>query len=79
VDWRRAQPPASVPLDDWWTHCLDGAPDPFETAAERDQAERLFAHVEGLDEPTRQTVHLHYYRASRFPRPPKYSVSPPAR
>ncbi len=62
VDWRRAQPPASVPLDEWWAHSPDDAPDPFETAAERDLSERLFAHVERLDEDTRQTVHLHYYQ-----------------
>lgn len=62
VDWRRAQPPAVVPLDEWWALCPDDAPDPFQTAAERDLAERLFAHVERLDEDTRRTVHLHYYQ-----------------
>ena len=62
VDWRRAQPPAALPLDDWWAHCQDDAPDPFETAAERDLAERLYAYVERLDEDTGLTVHLHYYQ-----------------
>jgi RNA polymerase sigma factor (sigma-70 family) len=62
VDWRRAQPPAALPLDEWWAHRPDDAPDPFEAAAGRDLAERLFAQVERLDEDTRQTVHLHYYQ-----------------
>lgn len=62
VDWRRKKNPASPQTDEWWENRAAGGSSPFEDAAERDLAGRLFALVETLDEGTRETVHLHYYQ-----------------
>ena len=42
--------------------CAANGPSPFEDAAERDTARRLFALVERLEHEIREVVHLHYYQ-----------------
>jgi len=62
VDWRRKQqrnPNQTLP---WWEDQTDQSADPFESAAERDQAFRLYELVETLDDDARVTVQLHYYQ-----------------
>jgi len=62
VDWRRATRPADARSDEWWeTRAADG-PSPFEDAAERDTAHRLFALVDRLEDRAKEAVHLHYYQ-----------------
>jgi RNA polymerase sigma-70 factor (ECF subfamily) len=43
----------------WWEKALDHNPGPFENAARRNLAERVYALVDGLDEGKKQVVHLH--------------------
>jgi RNA polymerase sigma-70 factor, ECF subfamily len=62
LDWRRKSNPAGPQTDEWWENREAVASSPFEDAAERDLAGRLFALVEMLDENTRDTIHLHYYQ-----------------
>ena len=62
VDWRRRSTPAELASDEWWLHCVDHAPSPSETAANREQAQQVYSLVEQRDHDTRQTVHLHYYQ-----------------
>ena len=62
VDWRRVGRPADWKTDQWWEACPDGGPGPFEDAAERDTARRLYALVDGLEEGIREVIHLHYYQ-----------------
>ena len=62
VDWRRQRKPDSPQTDEWWATCAAPTPSPFEDAAEKDSAHRLYALVEHLEEDTRQTLHLHYYQ-----------------
>ncbi len=61
VDWRRKGNRLDARTDEWWENCAAEGPDPFEDAAEREQAGRLYALVEKLDEAAREAVHLHYY------------------
>ncbi len=46
----------------WWQECMDKNPGPFTTAAEKNEAQRLYRAVEQLDEAKKQVVHLHYYQ-----------------
>ena len=62
VDWRRTNRPAHLQTDEWWEACAAAGPSPFDDAAERDTARRLFALVERLEEGIREVVHLHYYQ-----------------
>jgi RNA polymerase sigma-70 factor (ECF subfamily) len=63
IDWRRqTKNITQQPADDWWSSCADDGPGPSETLAEREEARRLYALVEQLDDDSRQTVHLHYYQ-----------------
>ena len=62
VDWRRTNRPADSQTDKWWEVCADDGPSPFEDAAERDLARRLFSLVERLEDGVREVVHLHYYQ-----------------
>ena len=62
VDWRRTNKPADSPSDEWWETRAAEGPSPFEDAAERDMAHRLFALVNRLEERAKQAVHLHYYQ-----------------
>ena len=62
VDWRRAKRPADSQTDEWWEACEAVGPSPFDDAAERDAAQRLFALVERLEEGIKEVVHLHYYQ-----------------
>src|SRR2546430_6183732 len=62
VDWRRTNRPADSQPDEWWEACAANGPSPFEDAAERDTARRLFTLVERLEHGIREVVHLHYYQ-----------------
>ena len=62
VDWRRQKKFADAQAEDWWERCAADGPSPFEDAAERDLARRLFALVERLEDGVREVVHLHYYQ-----------------
>jgi len=62
VDWRRANPPVDPQSDEWWETRAAEGPSPFEDAAERDTAHRLFALVDRLEDRAKETVHLHYYQ-----------------
>ena len=62
VDWRRTNRPADPQTDEWWEACAAVGPSPFDDAAERDTARRLFALVERLEEGIKEVVHLHYYQ-----------------
>lgn len=62
VDWRRKGNRLDAQTDEWWENCAADGPDPFETAADREQAVRLYESVERLDENAREAVHLHYYQ-----------------
>ena len=62
VDWRRTNRPADSQSDEWWEARAANGPSPFEDAAERDMAHRLFALVDRLEEGIKEVVHLHYYQ-----------------
>src|SRR5262245_35034619 len=62
VDWLRANRPADAKSDEWWEARAAEGPSPFEDAAERDMAHRLFALVDRLEERAKEAVHLHYYQ-----------------
>src|SRR5688572_9697671 len=62
VDWRRRRSFTDPQTDEWWATCVADGPSPFEDAAEREVAGRVYALVEQLDDATRQAVHLHYYQ-----------------
>lgn len=62
VDWRRVKNRFDSQSDDWWLTCPADGPSPFEEAADRESVHQLYSLVERLEEPTRETVHLHYYQ-----------------
>jgi RNA polymerase sigma-70 factor (ECF subfamily) len=62
VDWRRTNKPMDSQSAEWWETRATEGPSPFEDAAERDMAHRLFALVDGLEEGIKEVVHLHYYQ-----------------
>ncbi len=62
VDWRRKGNRLDFQTDEWWAECVADGPGPFENAAERDLAGRLYALVQQLEEGVREVVHLHYYQ-----------------
>lgn len=62
VDWRRKGNRLDIQTDEWWEGCAADGPSPFESAAERDQAARLYALVTQLEDENRETVHLHYFQ-----------------
>ena len=62
VDWRRTSKLADSRPEEWWEARAADGKNPFEDAAERDMARRLFALVERLEERAKETVHLHYYQ-----------------
>jgi len=58
---RRRTLPTTV--SDWWDGCReDTRPGPVENAAEKQDAQRLYKLVDGLNEEQRQVIHLHYYQ-----------------
>ena len=62
VDWRRKRKSVACVSNAWWGKALDRNPGPFENAAGRHLAERVYALVDRLDEGKKQVVHLHYYQ-----------------
>jgi RNA polymerase sigma-70 factor, ECF subfamily len=62
VDWRRKRNLTQPQAPEWWETLPSAEPDPFESAAERDLATRLYRLVQTLDDETRELVHLHYYQ-----------------
>lgn len=62
VDWLRKGDRLEPQSDEWWLGCVAEGPSPFENAAERDAAARLYALVSQLDGEKKETVHLHYYQ-----------------
>lgn len=62
LDWRRKPNRDDSRANTWWESRADDAQTPFENAEERDLAFRLFHGVEHLEEPVRDTIHLHYYQ-----------------
>lgn len=62
VDWRRKGNRLDVQTDEWWEDCAAEGPSPFEDAAERDLAGRLYTLVAQLEEDGREVVQLHYYQ-----------------
>src|SRR5439155_11967229 len=72
VDWPRANKQADSQSEEWWEARAADWPSPFEDAAERDMAHRLFALVDRMEERAKVTVHLHYFiRVCRCRRPPR--------
>lgn len=63
VDWRRQGNRLDSQPDDWWEACVAEEQTPFENAAERETAHRLYSLAEQLEEEQRQVVHLHYYQS----------------
>ena len=59
--WRRKDPFVSV-SDEWWETRAATDPSPFDDAAAREQACRLYALVGQLDAEKREAVHLHYFQ-----------------
>jgi len=62
LDWRRTNKPVDSRSEEWWETRAAEGPSPFEDAAERDTAHRLFALVDRLEDRAREAVHLHYYQ-----------------
>jgi len=62
VDWRRTNKLADPQTDEWWEACAANGPSPFDDAADRDLAHRLYALVERLEDGSREVIHLHYYQ-----------------
>ncbi len=62
VDWRRRKDLSSQADDSWWDAQPDSQAGPFESTAEREIAQQLYALVDKLDEDAREAVHLHYYQ-----------------
>jgi len=62
VDWRRKGNRLDPQTDEWWAGCVAEGPSPFEDAAERDAAVRLYALVSQLDDEKKEAVHVHYYQ-----------------
>lgn len=62
VDWRRKGNRLDAQSDEWWAARVAPGPGPFENAAERDLAMRLFALVAQLDADKQEVIHLHYYQ-----------------
>lgn len=62
VDWRRKRNPGQSQPVEWWETLPSDEPSPFDSAADRDLAGRLYRLVDSLDEETRELVHLHYYQ-----------------
>src|ERR671922_1577727 len=48
LDWRRKKNPAQPQADEWWQTCAADGPSPFEDAAEKDAAHRLYSLVDRL-------------------------------
>ncbi len=62
LDWRRKGDRLAPQSDEWWAACVAEGPSPFDDAAERDAAVRLYALVAQLDDEKKEAVHLHYYQ-----------------
>jgi len=62
LDWRRRGDRLDSQSDAWWESCTIEGPNPFEDAAEREQAAQLHALLARLDDEKRDVVHLHYYQ-----------------
>lgn len=63
VDWRRVNNRFDAQDEAWWDACIAEGPGPFESAAERESAQRLYRAVEQLPHEQRDVVHLHYYQS----------------
>lgn len=62
LDWVRQRKPSEFAADEWWSNCASDLPNPFENAAERDLAERLYSMVDRLDADSKHAIHLHYFQ-----------------
>ncbi|MBI5384430.1 MAG: RNA polymerase sigma factor [Verrucomicrobia bacterium] len=62
ADWWRRKDPLESASDEWWEARAADSPSPFEDAAERELAARLYALVGQLDAEKREAVHLHYFQ-----------------
>jgi len=62
LDWRRKGDRLDPQSDRWWETCAAVGPDPYEDAAERDEAGQLYGLVARLEEEKREVIHLHYYQ-----------------
>ncbi len=62
LDWLRKEGRLEGLRNEWWSEHIDASPGPFEIAADRQMAQRLYKAVDQLDENKRQVVHLHYYQ-----------------
>jgi len=62
VDWRRVKNHFDSQSDEWWLTCAAEGPSPLEEVVGRELSHQLYGLVEDLEEPTRETVHLHYYQ-----------------
>ena len=61
-DWRRANHRLESRPDAWWADCPDGREGPDVIVMHHDLAATLYAAVDQLEPPVRDTVHLHYYQ-----------------
>ena len=62
VDWRRKGNRLEARSEEWWAECAAEGPSPLDHAADRDEAMKLYALVEQLEDEARQAIHLHYYQ-----------------
>jgi RNA polymerase sigma-70 factor, ECF subfamily len=62
VDWLRSRRPTESAPESWWNNLQTEDPDPSQSTAARDLAQRTYAEIDRLDEQLKQTVHLHYYQ-----------------
>jgi len=62
LDWQRKKGRVQSVSGRWWKECVDHNPGPFASAADRNEALRLYEVIEQLDEAKRLVVHLHYYQ-----------------
>ena len=62
VDWMRRAHRLDTRSVEWWNELATSSPSPFDSLAQSDLACRLYEAVDALDEPNRETVHLHYYQ-----------------
>lgn len=62
VDWMRKTNRLNARPIEWWNEQESGDLSPFDSVAEHDLACRLYEEVDALEEPNRETVHLHYYQ-----------------
>ena len=62
IDWLRRKSFDLNQTDYWWDNCVDDDSIPFEKAADRQMAGRIYKAVDGLDNDKKHVIHLHYYQ-----------------